>query len=288
MLGGTANLARFGPDFPQTIRPVLEALEEQVVLLRLLGEATDPSVLHGADRAREPARGADQHVRGERRATAPRARRSPSSASSARPGWTTPARWERCAQWPGTSAESWVRHRWPAQQTDYYAVLGVARDASPEEIKKAYRRLARQLHPDVNPDRRQERFKEVTGAYEVLSDPEKREMYDLGGDPFVDRRRLRVRASASATSWTRSSARRRRRRGPRPRQRRGQDALIRLELDLAEAAFGATRELQVDTAVDLPDLQRRRRRARHVAAHLRHLPRPRRGAAGARARSSAR
>ena len=46
MLGGTANLARFGPDFPQTIHPVLEALEEQMVLLRLLGEATDPSVLH--------------------------------------------------------------------------------------------------------------------------------------------------------------------------------------------------------------------------------------------------
>ena len=45
VLGGTANLARFGPDFPQTIRPVLEALEEQMVLLRLLGEATDPSVL---------------------------------------------------------------------------------------------------------------------------------------------------------------------------------------------------------------------------------------------------
>jgi heat-inducible transcriptional repressor len=45
VLGGTANLARFGPDFPQTIRPVLEALEEQMVLLRLLGEAADPSVL---------------------------------------------------------------------------------------------------------------------------------------------------------------------------------------------------------------------------------------------------
>ncbi len=45
VLGGTANLARFGPDFPHTIRPVLEALEEQMVLLRLLGEASDPSVL---------------------------------------------------------------------------------------------------------------------------------------------------------------------------------------------------------------------------------------------------
>jgi len=54
---------------------------------------------------------------------------------------------------------------------DYYAVLGVPRDASADDIKKAYRRLARELHPDVNPDvRTQERFKEITQAYEVLSD----------------------------------------------------------------------------------------------------------------------
>src|SRR5262249_30469446 len=70
--------------------------------------------------------------------------------------------------------------------TDYYAVLGVGRDANAEEIKKAYRRLARELHPDVNPDPvTQERFKEITQAYEVLSDPEKRQMHDLGGDPFA-------------------------------------------------------------------------------------------------------
>src|SRR5260221_7036021 len=70
--------------------------------------------------------------------------------------------------------------------TDYYAVLGVRRDANAEEIKKAYRRLARELHPDVNPDPvTQERFKEITQAYELLSDPEKRQMYDLGGDPFA-------------------------------------------------------------------------------------------------------
>jgi hypothetical protein len=69
--------------------------------------------------------------------------------------------------------------------TDYYAVLGVSRDASAEEIKMAYHRLARELHPDVNPDPvSQERFKEVTEAHRVLSDPDKRQMHDLGGDPF--------------------------------------------------------------------------------------------------------
>ena len=70
--------------------------------------------------------------------------------------------------------------------SDHYQALGIDRDATDEQIKKAYRKLARELHPDVNPEpAAQERFKTVTHAYEVLSDPDARRNYDMGGsDPF--------------------------------------------------------------------------------------------------------
>src|SRR6201998_2440626 len=65
---------------------------------------------------------------------------------------------------------------------DYYAILGVARDASADDIKRAYRRLARKYHPDVSKEANaEERFKEMQEAYEVLKDPEKRAAYDQLG-----------------------------------------------------------------------------------------------------------
>jgi molecular chaperone DnaJ len=73
----------------------------------------------------------------------------------------------------------------PSPVNDYYADLGVARDASPEDIKRAYRKAARRLHPDVNPGpEAEEQFKKVSQAYDVLSDADKKRSYDAGADPY--------------------------------------------------------------------------------------------------------
>jgi molecular chaperone DnaJ len=137
---------------------------------------------------------------------------------------------------------------------DYYAVLGVSRDASQEEIKKAYRRLARKLHPDVNAGpEAEEEFKRVSQAYDVLSDPQKRRSFDMGADPFAsggtgfgagagfsfsDVMDAFFGAGAAGGS-----------RGPRSRVQRGQDALVRLDIDLNKAVFGSEEELTLDTAI---------------------------------------
>ena len=129
---------------------------------------------------------------------------------------------------------------------DHYEVLGVSRDASVDDVKKAYRKLARQLHPDVNPSpNAQERFKLVTHAYEVLSDPVQRQNYDMGGSgqqgfpggfsDFGDIFSTFFGGGQSA--------------GPRSRKERGQDALLMLDVELADVIFGVEKSLEIDTAV---------------------------------------
>src|SRR5688572_7022703 len=128
---------------------------------------------------------------------------------------------------------------------DLYEILGIARDASPTEIKAAYRKLARTLHPDVNADPAdQERFKEITGAYEILSDPAKRQRYDeFGaagpqGAPFGDIQDIFDMFFGGGFGG--------RSRGPRSRVRRGEDLRIRVRLTFPESVFGVEQRLEIE------------------------------------------
>ncbi len=130
---------------------------------------------------------------------------------------------------------------------DHYETLGVSREATTDEIKKAYRRLARELHPDVNPSEdAAERFKSVTHAYDVLSDPNERQRYDQGADQggmggfgsFGD-----VFETFFGQGFGGGQ------RGPRSRTERGDDAMIRVDIELGEVIFGAQRDITVNTAV---------------------------------------
>ncbi len=141
---------------------------------------------------------------------------------------------------------------------DYYELLGVGRDATPEEIKKAYRRAAREHHPDANQGdpAAEARFKEVSVAYEVLSDPEKRSQYDrfgeagvggMGGDPFGGANVADIFDAffGGAGAGPFGGAGRRGPTGP----PRGADLEQTVELDFAEAVFGVQKDVTVRTAV---------------------------------------
>jgi molecular chaperone DnaJ len=143
--------------------------------------------------------------------------------------------------------------------TDFYERLGVSRSAGLEEIKKAYRRLAMEYHPDRNDDSSaEERFREVTEAYEVLRDPEKRALYDRYGEAgvrrgaggaaggfgafdFSDAFEVFMREFGGVTGLGDLFGRSRPRRGP----RRGSDLKLRLAVSLEEAARGAERQVKV-------------------------------------------
>ena len=139
--------------------------------------------------------------------------------------------------------------------TDYYEVLGVDRSASDDEIKKAYRKMSRKYHPDIAGPEFEDKFKEVNNAYDVLSDPKKRQMYDAGVDPndpnaggmhgggfgggFGDMGDIFSMFTGSGFGGTGG--------GPTPRTQPGRDALVSATIDLKTAVFGDTTHVKVNT-----------------------------------------
>jgi len=138
---------------------------------------------------------------------------------------------------------------------DYYETLNVSRNAEQDEIKRAYRKLARKYHPDVNKDEgAEETFKEVSRAYEILSEPEMRARYDRFGEAgvggaaagggFQDFQDMGGFADIFETffnGFSGQSGQQQRRRGP----ARGDDLRLNLKLDFKEAVFGGEKEIRI-------------------------------------------
>ncbi|MHC4712620.1 MAG: molecular chaperone DnaJ [Planctomycetota bacterium] len=150
-----------------------------------------------------------------------------------------------------------------AAKEDYYNILGVPRDASEDQVKSAYRRLAMQYHPDKNPgDREAEtKFKEASEAYEVLRDPERRQIYDTYGHEGLDRTGFHGFADVEDVFSTFGDLfsdffgggifgdRFTRSRGP----ARGRSLRIAIELDLRDAARGVTKTVEMTRHERCPD-----------------------------------
>ncbi|NMC07377.1 MAG: molecular chaperone DnaJ [Candidatus Lokiarchaeota archaeon] len=144
------------------------------------------------------------------------------------------------------------------EKRDYYEVLGIPRSASADDIKRAFRQLAKKYHPDLNPNNKEaeEKFKEINEANDVLSDPSKRERYDQFGFAGIDPSHGMdgsaggfdaddIFGFGDIFSSFFGGGRRGSRRGGRPQQRQGSDIEMDLQLGFEEAVFGVEKEIPV-------------------------------------------